>query len=245
MNFKKKCIIIPAYNEFDNINIILKEIENLEFKNLIIIIVDDSSNSYEKRIKKSKYQIRYIHRGKKSGRGSAVLSGFSYALKNLSKQDVYVEMDCDLSHDPIELKKNLKIFFEKKLDLLIGSRYLKKSKIINWPIKRKIFSRLSNFIAKLMLGVPVSDYTNGFRLYSYDATQFITQRCGKIGDGFIVLSEILVNLYYNNFIVSETNCKFVNRSRGESSVTVSEIFFSFTGLFKIYKLKNKIKSYKN
>ena len=94
-------------------------------------------------------------------------------------------MDADYSHDPLELKKNLVLHKENNYDLLISSRYLKKSKIINWPISRRIFSFLANKLARFLLGVPISDYTNGYRFYSKNAVKHITHNCGKIGDGFI------------------------------------------------------------
>ena len=78
-------------------------------------------------------------------------------------------------------------------------------------------------------------------MYSKNAVKHITHNCGKIGDGFIILSEILVELYFNGFKVGETESKFVNRVRGESSVNFTEILNSFIGLLKIFKLKNKIK----
>ena len=121
---------------------------------------------------------------------------------------------------------------------MIASRYLKKSKIINWPINRKIFSKISNLLAKFLLRIPVSDYTNGFRIYSKKATEIIVKKCGKIGDGFIILSEILMELHLHKLKIGETSTTFVNRKRGESSVNVNLIYKSFIGLIKIY-LKKK------
>ena len=96
-------------------------------------------------------------------------------------------------------------------------------------------------MARSILKVPISDYTNGFRIYSNKAAKHVTANCGEVGDGFIILSEILVQLYYNNFKIIETSSKFVNRVRGESSVDLNEIIKSLIGLIKIYNLKNKIK----
>ena len=173
------------------------------------------------------------------GRGSAVLEG----MKNLiARKEVtkIIEMDADLSHDPHEIENNLKIFEKDNLDLLISSRYLKESKIINWGLKRKIFSSLANRLAKFVLKIPITDYTNGFRIYSRNSIKHIVANCGKIGGGFIILSEILVELYFNNFKVKEVSSVFKNRIRGESSVTLRLILNSFFGLFKIYKKKIKI-----
>ena len=103
-------------------------------------------------------------------------------------------MDADFSHSPSELKKNISYFFANSLDLLICSRYIKGSEIINWSLSRKILSKLSNILAKLLLGAPVHDYTNGFRFYSRSAAQTIVKKCNKTGGGFIMLSEIILVL---------------------------------------------------
>ena len=233
-------IIIPTFNEKNNIGILLEKIFKLS-NNVKIIIVDDSPDQDIKKITDRYKNVHYIHRAKKSGRGSAVIAGMNYALENFNC-GYLIEMDADLSHEPNEIKKNLNFFLSENIDLLISSRYLAQSKIINWPPQRKLLSFLANNLAKIILKVPISDYTNGFRIYSNKATKHVTANCGKVGDGFIILSEILVQLYYNDFKVKEIESTFVNRTRGESSVTFKEIFKSLTGLFKIYKLKNKIKS---
>ena len=149
-------------------------------------------------------------------------------------------MDADFSHNPAELKRNIIFFFNNSLDLLIGSRYLKRSKIINWGLSRRIFSSLANFLARNLLQIPITDFTNGFRIYSRRSAQKIVNDCGKIGDGFIVLSEILVVLYLNNFKISEIHSKFVNRIRGESSVGFKLVLQSFIGLIKLYLKKRKL-----
>ena len=231
-------IIIPAFKEFDNIEkLILSILKILE--NPLIIIIDDSPDRKTQEKIKTFNNIRYIYRGKKLGRGSAVIEGMKNLVneKEISK---IIEMDADLSHDPSEIQNNLKIFEKENLDLLISSRYLKDSKITNWSLKRRIFSILANLLAKFVLKIPITDYTNGFRIYSRNSIKHIVVNCGGIGDGFIILSEILVELYFNNFKVDEIHSHFNNRTRGESSVNLKLILDSFFGLFKIYKKKKKI-----
>ena len=80
---------------------------------------------------------------------------------------------------------------------------------------KRVFSFFANKLARFLLEVPISDYTNGFRIYSINAANHIKNNCGNIGDGFIILSEILVELYYKNFKIGEIKSKFVNRLRGE------------------------------
>ena len=230
-------IVIPAYNEKENILKLIKAIRRKIY--CIIIIVDDSTNfETQKIISKNKIKnLKYFNRGKKSGRGSAVLFGFRKLIQTKKNIDCLIEMDADLSHSPSELKRNISFFYKDGLDLLIGSRYLKDSKIINWPRSRKILSKLSNTLAKLLLGVPVSDYTNGFRFYSKSAAKTVISKCNKTGGGFIILSEIILILWKRNYKISEIKSIFRNRTRGESSVNLKLIIESLIGLCKLYLIK--------
>tara|TARA_B100000795_G_scaffold261739_1_gene238831 strand:+ start:112 stop:840 length:729 start_codon:yes stop_codon:yes gene_type:complete len=234
-------VIIPTYNEDKNILSLLKKI-NKYVPKAKICIVDDSKNDNIKKIlnKNNLHKILYLHRKNKRGRGSAVIFAFKKLVKDNSKQ-IFVEMDADFSHRPSELPRNIKLFIKNNSDLLISSRYLKKSKILNWSISRKIFSKLSNILAKNILNVNVSDYTNGFRIYSNKAIKLVIKKCGNIGDGFIVLSEILMVININNLKIDETHGIFINRVRGESSVNLKLILQSLFGLLKLYILKKKYK----
>ncbi len=183
-------------------------------------------------------KVNYHHRGKKLGRGSAVIEGIKLALKT-EYTDLVIEMDADLSHDPSEMVDKIKIFTNDNLDLLISSRYRKDSKIEGWTIQRTVLSYLSNMMAKFLLKVPVTDYTNGYRLYSKGAAKYIIDNCGNIGDGFIVLSEILLELHYNNFKIGETFTTFKNREKGSSKVNLKLILNSLFGLIKLFYIKKK------
>ncbi len=235
-------IVIPTYNEEENILELLESIKNnLSYKeiNYQIIIVDDSLNDNILTISKNFVgKIKYIHRSKKLGRGSAVIEGIKFALTT-QFTDLIIEMDADLSHNPNEFKKKIEFFENNNCDLLVSSRYIKNSEIIGWPYSRKLLSFFSNKLAKFLLSIPVSDYTNGFRFYSKTAAQHITDHCGKIGEGFIVLSEILLQLHLNNYKICETNTTFKNREKGKSSVTTKLIINSMMGLLKLYFIKIK------
>ena len=230
-------IIIPTYNEKENIFKLTNKLLKL-YPNSRIFIVDDTKNYNLKKYFIKNKKINYIFRKNKKGRGSAVIDGFKKAIKN-RKIKVFIEMDADFSHKPEEIKKNLKTFKINKLDLLVSSRYLKNSKIYNWSIQRRIFSLLANLLAKILLNVGVSDYTNGYRMYSKKALNIVISKCGNIGDGFIVLSEILLQLKMNNLKISDTPSIFVNRKRCESSVNLKLIIQSLFGLIKLYFIKNK------
>ena len=232
-------LVLATYKEELNIEELLNSIFN-NLKVSKIVIVDDSPENLIGQIVSNFKNVIYIHRGKKLGRGSAVITGIKEIL-NFKEINIIIEIDTDLSHDPSEISNNLKKFEEENLDLLISSRYLKESKILNWSFNRRLLSRFANFLTRLFLGVPVSDYTNGFRIYSKSAASHITKKCGFIGDGFMILSEILVELYYNNFKIAETKTIWRNRVRGKSTVTFKLILDSLIELFKIYKRKKLIK----
>ena len=231
--------VLPCYNEYENIFILINQIKKI-FKNYFIVIVDDSTSNIIKNKLKKKKDIKYFKRKIKSGRGSAVLFGMKKIL-NEKKVDLIVEMDTDLSSHPKELPNNIKLFLKKKLDLLVMSRYKKNSKIINWPLRRRVFSFLSNKLARFLLKVNVTDYTMGYRIYSKQAVKHTVDNCGKIGTGFIVLSEILAELNSNNFKIEDVGTVFVNREKGESSVNLKLILESLLGLFKIYFIQKKNK----
>ena len=234
-------IVIPAYNEKENIVSLIKNIKKR--LNCVIIIVDDSLDlSTKKVLDKHKFKnIKYFNRGKKSGRGSAVLYGLKILLKSNKNISCLIEMDADMSHSPSELIRNINFFHKNSLDLLIGSRYIKDSKILNWPLSRRILSKLSNTLARFLLDVPVNDYTNGFRFYSKRAAKTIISKCNKTGGGFIILSEIILILWLKGFRISEIKTIFRNRTRGESSVNFGLIYESLFGLIKLYLLKKTTK----
>jgi dolichol-phosphate mannosyltransferase len=229
-------IIIPAYNESIEVYNLIKLInKNLDIKH--ILIIDDTKNSKIKKISSYFKNLIYINRNKKMGRGNAIIRGIKILMKK--NVDIIIEMDADFSHNPKEIRKNLELFTSKKIDLLISSRYLSKSKIINWPLKRKIFSRCANWLARILLNIQITDFTNGFRIYSKNTFKIITKNCGKIGDGFIVLSEIVYEIHRNNLKILETPTKFKNRIRGESSVNTKLIFDSLIGLINLYYNKRR------
>jgi len=230
----KIAIIIPSYNESENLEKLINEI-NSNLKNVEIFIIDDSYVDCSEKILKNQNNVNFFHRGKKLGRGSAVIFGLKESLKK--NFDLFIEMDADFSHHPNELQEKINFFLKNNLDLLISSRYLKDSQIINWSFSRRIFSKMSNFLARMLLKIPVSDYTNGFRFYSKPAVELIILKCGKIGDGFIILSEILLQLSLNQLKIGETKTNFVNRTRGESSVNIRLIYNSLIGLIKLFFIK--------
>lgn len=223
-------IIIPSYNESDNI---LNLVDVLLNDNLDtdVLVVDDSSDNTGDLIKEkmaTESRLFLIKRKGKGGRGTAVLEGFKFSLAGDYK--FIAEMDADFSHNPREFRSLLSMAGDDIL--VIGSRYLKESKIIGWPMSRRIFSKLANFYANFILGIGIRDYTNGYRVYGRGALKKID--IAKIrGVGYIVLSEISYQLFKKGVKFVEVPTVFVNRRRGSSNFSLREIKEAFTSVVRV------------
>ena len=234
--FKKKyrdiAIIIPAYKETENLKILTRIIFN-KFPEIKIFIVDDSAYEENQKLQKAlsctKGKLKIISRFKKMGRGSAVIEGFKQALKDRMIK-FFFEMDADLAHDPLEIP----LFLEKidRVDVIVGSRYLAKSKIVKWPLKRLIQSKLINLFLKIWLSVNLTDYTNGYRAYNRRSVEFLVHQ--KLKErGFISLSETAFKLRKAGFKISEVAITFRDRRFGESSANFRELMTSLYGAIRI------------
>lgn len=226
-------VVIPTYNEKENIVRLMDEIYRSAGK-VRIFVVDDNSpdgtqNIVQQYTKKYPKTISLLKRKSKSGRGGAVLAGFTEAMKN-PIINYFVEMDADFSHNPKLIKSLVRKCMVKRVAL--GSRYVSGASIKNWSLTRKITSRLSNFYIRLVLGVPVHDCTNGYRCYSRDAVKIVLSSNIK-NKGFIALSETLYLLYKRGFDFAEVPFDFIDREKGKSNATFSEIIGSIPAILKI------------
>lgn len=237
-------IVIPAYKESKNIAALVREVAQVT-GTAPIRVVDDSPDTATIEVLASAAvpRVTVSHRAAKGGRGSAVIEGMRFLFD--MGCEIVVEMDADFSHPPRQIPSLVQKLQEDKYDMVIASRYLPESKIENWPRTRLLFSAVSNWLAKRTLRVPVHDYTNGFRAYSLAAIKVVLTHCGKLGSGFIPLSEILVNCYYRGLRIGEVPTHFVNRLRGESSLNAREIKNAFVGLIKIFWLARKLEKEKD
>lgn len=225
-------VIIPTFNEAPNIAKLIKTIGHYSTGAKIIIVDDNSPDGTGKiadSLSRKNKNIFAMHRKSKSGRGSAVIAGFKFAKK--FKPSFYIEMDADFSHKPQDIPRLLEEI-GKGYDIVIGSRYLPQSQIFNWPKRRRIFSKFANLYAKLILGVPISDYTNGFRIYTGRAVDFLLAQ--KLhSTGYILLSETAFFLKKAGFKFSQIPIVFINRRRGVSNLNAAEIKNAFLNVWKI------------
>ena len=226
----KTLIIIPSYNESENIvrliNVLLSENQNVE-----VLVVDDSSDNTADLVKQRQVdepRLHLIKRQGKGGRGTAVLDGFKFALSRDYK--LVAEMDADFSHDPHEFQSLVAVSGDNIM--VIGSRDIKGSRIVNWPWKRVAFHRLANIYANIILRIGIHDYTNGYRIYGRGALEKLD--ISKIkGIGYIVLSEISYQMFRKGVKFVEVPTLFVNRRRGVSNFSLKEITEAFTSVLRV------------
>ena len=217
---KKTLIIIPTYNEKDNIEKIINEIFNLN-KDVQILFVDDNSPDGTSDIIKSfnSLNINLITRKAKLGLGSAYIEGFNWAINN--NFDYVVQMDADLSHNPNDISK----LTQKagQFDLIIGSRYINGISIVNWPLSRLILSYLANLYARLIIGIPILDVTGGFKCISTRLLKQINLNNIK-SEGYSFQIEVNFLAWIHNFKIKEVPIVFTDRTKGESKMSKKVIF---------------------
>lgn len=226
----KTLVIIPCYNEQENIGNLIDKLFSLNL-GLDVLIVDDSHDATADLVKikqQDKNNLFLIKRIKKSGRGSAVIEGLKFGLNKY--YDFFVEMDADFSHNPDELISLLAL---ARLDaVVVSSRYVEGSQILNWPLRRRIFSKLANFYADFILGIGINDYTNGYRVYGRKAIEKLDFSRIK-SDGYIVLSEIAYQLFKKDVKFFEQKTIFINRKRGASNFSFDEAKDAFLSVLRI------------
>lgn len=233
---KKTLVIIPTYNEADNIlKIIPAVLKNSSPENEFnILVVDDNSPDGTANLVESlnnKY-VNILKREKKSGLGTAYVAGFRYAIKK--EYDYVFEMDADFSHDP----KYLEGFIEKisqGYDLVIGSRYINGISVLNWPLSRLILSYLASVYTRTITGLKVMDTTAGFMCYRVSALKQIDLDKVK-SNGYSFQIEMKFKFYKKDFKIVEVPILFIDRREGESKMSRKVVYEAY---FMVWKLKFK------
>ncbi len=227
-------IIIPTYNEAENIESVINKILSLQNNNYVLVVDDnspDGTSNIVKNLKKDNAdKLFLITREKKDGLGSAYKVGFKWALE----QDFsYIfEMDADLSHDPNEIE-NLKILLiNNECDVAIGSRYLEGVSVVNWPLSRIFLSYFANIYVRLITCLPVKDSTSGFIGYSNKALSSLDINKIKF-NGYAFQIEMKFKLWKKKFRLKEHQIIFVNREFGDSKMNKNIIFEAIIGVVKL------------
>ena len=220
-------IIIPTYNEALNLPHLVPRIRAVQ-PDAQILVVDDGSPDGTAAVAEG-LGVGVLSRSTKSGRGGAVLAGLIQASGDPDNQ-WFLEMDADLSHQPEELERLLAV--SEGADMVVGSRYLPGARIEGWSWRRKVWSRMSNRMIRTVLGVPMSDFTNGYRLYSRRAVEHLAARRLR-ETGYISLSEWAYALHRARMTIREVPTTFINRRLGTSNMSASEAVDALRGLIRM------------
>lgn len=237
-----RLVIIPTYNEKENIEKIIDKIRSLE-ENFHILIVDDGSPDGTGEIVRS-LQERYndslflIERSGKLGLGSAYITGFKWGIDN--NYSYIFEMDADFSHNPDDLPRLLSACLNEGADLAIGSRYCNGISVVNWPIGRVIMSYFASTYVRFILGMKIYDTTAGFKCYKREVLQTIDLDNIKMkGYGFQI--EMKYTTYKLGFNIKEIPVIFVDRTMGTSKMSSGIFGEAFWGVIKLKFRKIKPK----
>ena len=234
-----KLIIIPTYNEKENIEKIILKVFSLDI-DFDILIVDDGSpdgtaNIVKKIQKTYSKNLHIVERTGKLGLGTAYIYGFKWALKN--NYDYIFEMDADFSHNPNDLIRLYKACHEEKGDVAIGSRYIKGVNIVNWPMSRLLMSFFASKYVKIITGMPIQDSTAGFKCYKRSVLEKINlEKIQFVGYAFQI--EMKFTAWKYGFNVVEVPVIFTDRQEGASKMSGGIFFEAFFGVMQM-----KIKSY--
>ena len=240
---KDVLIIIPTYNEIENIENIIISTINL-YPTINILIVDDNSPDLTfKKVEdlklKFKDQLFLLKRLKKEGLGTAYVAGFKWALKK--KFNYVFEMDADLSHNPKDIQRILEPMLKNNYDISIGSRYINGINVVNWPLSRIILSYTASLYVRLITRMKIKDSTSGYICYKKSVLESIDLDNIKF-TGYAFQIEMKYKSYLKNFKIIEVPIIFSDRKFGISKLNgsiISEAIFGVIAMRikKIFNIK--------
>ena len=230
----RKVVIIPTYNEKENIEKIIRKVFSLEGSYHILIIEDGSPDGTGAIVKglQAEFPDRLfmIERSGKLGLGTAYITGFKWSVEH--SYDYIFEMDADFSHNPDDLPSLYKACAEEGADLAIGSRYCNGISVINWPIGRVIMSYYASVYVRSILGMKVYDTTAGFKCYRRKVLETIDlDKITMKGYGFQI--EMKYTTYRLGFKIKEVPIIFVDRKEGTSKMSSGIFGEAFWGVIKL------------
>ena len=241
---KNNLVIIPTYNEKENIEKIILKVFSLAKKFDILIVDDGSPDGTASIVKNIQFKFPdslYIkERTGKLGLGTAYIHGFKWALKN--NYDYIFEMDADFSHNPDDLIKLLDACSLSNGDVSIGSRYINGVNIVNWPMSRLLMSFFASKYVKIITGMPIQDSTAGFKCYKKEVLQKINlDKIQFVGYAFQI--EMKFTAWKYGFKIIEVPVIFTDRQEGNSKMSSGIFFEAFIGVIQM-KIKSYFKNWK-
>jgi dolichol-phosphate mannosyltransferase len=230
--YNKSLVIIPTYNEIDNIEKMLSTLTSL-YPELSILIIEDGSPDgtadVVKRFMKENSKINIIERTGKLGLGTAYIAGFRWALER--DYEFIFEMDCDFSHDPADIPKLLEA--AQTNDLAIGSRYIDGIRIINWPMHRLLLSYFAGVYTRIITGLQVLDATGGFKCFTRNALKSLN--LDKVfSNGYSFQIELNFKIWSKGLNVKEVPIVFTERRDGQSKMSGGIVW---EAIFAVIKLR--------
>lgn len=231
---ERKLVIIPTYNEIENIAKITGAVLGIEGRYDILVIDDGSPDGTGEEVKRlqSIYpeRLHLIERSGKLGLGTAYVTGFKWALEHA--YDYIFEMDADFSHNPEDLPRLLRPVAEGRADMSVGSRYCDGINVVNWPISRILISYCASIYVRAVLGFRIYDSTAGFVCYSRKVLETIDLDAVKMkGYGFQI--ELKYTARKLGFRIEEVPVVFVNRKEGTSKMSGSIFGEAFWGVLAL------------
>ncbi|MDG1330950.1 MAG: polyprenol monophosphomannose synthase [Crocinitomicaceae bacterium] len=231
-------VIIPTYNEEDNVERMAEKVMSLE-KDFHILFVDDNSPDETATIIKrlmEKYpgRIHIEEREGKLGLGTAYIHGFKWSLRN--DYNYVFEMDCDFSHNPDDLIRLYNACHVDGADVSIGSRYVKGGKVSNWPLKRILMSYFASVYVRMILWIGIKDTTAGFKCYRKEVLQKINLE-GVTFKGYAFQICMKYAAKKHGFKITEVPITFVDRVYGESKMSTGIFKEAFFGVWKMRGMK--------
>ena len=235
-------VIIPTFNEAENIVLMLEAIMNLP-EHFSVLVVDDNSPDgtaalVEKCMKSYPDRIFMVKRAKKEGLGIAYITGFQWALQRA--YSFIFEMDADFSHNPKDLSRLLAPLSTNQTDMVVGSRYVKGIHVVNWPLMCILISYGASIYARIVTGIPIKDTTSGFVGYRREVLESLNfSKIQFVGYAFQI--ELKFKVWKKQFRFIEIPIIFTDRVRGDSKMNtsiISEAVFGIIGM-KIRSFFNK------
>lgn len=234
----KTFVMIPTYNERENIEALVKEIFNLGIEESSVVVVDDNSpdGTWEivERMSKKNPKVRLLRRLKKRGRGLAGIEGFIYCIKEGA--DYIVEMDGDFSHDPKHIPDMLRQI--DSCDVVIGSRFVKGGSDSDRGLYRHIITRLAGIYARSLLGINVRDVSSGFRVFRRKVFEDIDLE-DIISTGPSVVLETLYKIKLRGFKIKEVPIKFVDRKHGSTKLDFLTLIETLIMVLRLRKMRKQ------
>ena len=213
----KSLIIVPTYNELENIRRLLPELMTLD-PNIRVLVVDDNSpdgtGKLADELAAEHERISVLHRPGKLGLGSAYVAGFKYAIQQ--DVDCVFEMDADFSHDPAMIPR----FVEQiaSCDAVIGSRYISGINVVNWPMSRLLLSYFANIYTRLVTGMTIRDTTSGYKCFRREVLENIELDDVR-SDGYAFQIEMNFRCWRKGYRIREIPIIFVDRRSGTSKLS--------------------------